>query len=274
MSASGPRIYTHLARRNRDTSKKSIPFDLQAQLALLWKLLTILRHSPESNEIMLDFFADLSILISDLPPFSLSTAWESNADVNNVVGVPDTDGKDIPYLSSNELTYLNDDDNTDSFESVEEHDPLHVVRKLYDAAENLSSKVSSKDRAIALDICLKIAIKSGRCSLMLRVASLLLSEDSHYRDISVKGLSDLRNFYLSVHQDSLSSGSGLSLTSHSLSKHVLSNFAIPKPMKLADFLKSSSVDPSEDSLPGGMLLTFGKADHGKLGHGDAQVKKS
>lgn len=124
--------------------------------------------------------------------------------------------------------------------------------------------------------CLVLAVKSGRESLMLRAISLMKIASISLKEMSKAGhasdLSDLsfpsndfdvlRGDMLQAARKDPTTSSDCSAESHSLS-HILAYKGYNS--KALDNLIEGRRNQ------GGVVLTCGKAEHGKLGHGDTQV---
>ena len=155
------------------------------------------------------------------------------------------------------------------------HDPLGVVQKLLDSAESCTFSTTPEERGPLLSTCLVLAVKSGRLSLLIQVVSVLFSEQGNdQKDKGLDLLEDIR-VYLQDTQHALVShivrrrlhSSTVSKINEGISEGNR-NRAIAE--NAASFLSSSLAKRIDK---GGIVMSFGKADHGKLGHGDNQLHR-
>lgn len=253
----------------------------------------------------------------------------------------DSNGNNSPtnrnILPLPELSYL-------CSEVEDASDPLGVINKLLDSIESFSASQPPSERGIALSLCLAIAIKSGRASLLLQTAVMLITEAESYDDIDTQLLHDIHNMIRSKVDSQMLQTSSLRsrLTTSSAAATVptynkfrlipLPSFAsvpssqpnrfasptsvtsILRRSPLGSYLWSQNVDlksiqneaifdysklsstlllnnnnssqqqhyhhnyhgstsNTSSNLPAGILMSFGKADQGKLGHGDSQLNR-
>ncbi|KAJ1420207.1 hypothetical protein B484DRAFT_132022, partial [Ochromonadaceae sp. CCMP2298] len=174
-----------------------IPANLQFELALLWRSLSVIKSIEGLSEV--DFYENLIPTVKGMPKLSLSTYWEQvcrevreegkgpGVGLASRVGVPDGGSREL--MDMHELDYLKHETRIDR-----RHDPLQLVQQLYSAAAvavgavgGLVSAAYSRD--ILLSACLVIAVKSGRASLLLHLALLLatLSEADANTDAHERG---------------------------------------------------------------------------------------
>ena len=153
-----------------------------------------------------EFFRCFLPQVKALPPLSLSTYWSTidlpDAPAASVVGIAETWAShdatctevDIPILPVAELSYLStaQGDATKTTRSqtsalemeytMQLHDPVGVVQKMFDAAQclcaSLAEVIDARDKAALLEFEITVAVKSGRASLLLSCASSLASSDS------------------------------------------------------------------------------------------------
>ena len=106
-----------------------------------------------------------------------------------------------------------------------------------------------------LSACLALAVKSGRLSLLSQViAVLFLEQGSTLCDVDVALLDDVRKHLNSSNSNSKTSAKNSGSNMESVESCMLGSL-------------------SRRSENGGIVLSFGKADHGKLGHGDTQMHR-
>jgi hypothetical protein len=277
------------------------------ELAMLWRTLSILRYSSDLPQVLQTFYTGLLDILKDVPALSLSNFASDGGETNNLVGIPDSDcegpapsGNDRAHFTVPELAYLHDDDNGAALDEV--NDPLGIVQKLLEIAEGAALAVAPEDRGPLLSACLALGVKSGRASLLLQTACLLLLDDGCSADID-------NGNECSEHGFENNDDSSTSKSAKGSRARARARFSIQKASETVgyrdvslDLLQdivtyvtqrksvaaTSEVCPigGEDSaqidkrltdllkdkiVTGGVALSFGKADHGKLGHGDTQV---
>jgi hypothetical protein len=258
----------------------------QLELLLITKTLDIITSTPGLS--VARFFEEFIEAVNQLPDSSLSTYWkeiykDSLLDFPNRISLVDVkppETKDgsaevdtiVPDIS--ELDYLR----TTAGHSELRHDPLLLVRKLYDtASSSLLSTNDEVERAILLYSCLILASKSSRLSLLLHTISLLYI----FRDESGNGNEGNES-------DPTSKGMGMkksilkklvSRTKELFREHKVrfpsQNEESQKKIKSKVWEKilstSSSSSSSQTSttalntetIRNSLVLSFGKADHGK-----------
>ena len=181
-----------------------------------------------------------------------------------------TTSDDNRVLDLPELLYLSNgtEDAGDPSMLNIRHDPVGVVQKLLDSAESCAFASVPEERGPLLSVCLWLCIKSGRISLICQVASLLLSErGKEFRDMNIDPLQDILEYIKT-----------------SLSLESMSEIDSKKKEQIYGLLVdnknyTSRIDQNilsvihSKEVKGGILLSFGKADHGKLGHGDTQLHR-
>lgn len=266
-----------------------VPVNLQFELALLWRTLSIIKNIDGLS--VVDFYEKFLPTVKAMPNLSLSTYWEEVSNLlvahdaacasqfKSIVGVPtleatptqdgstETKKSDNNLMSIPELDYLKHDDRIDH-----KHDPLQVIQNIYGAAAAYAADASPYNQSILFSACLAIAVKSGRASLLLHVASMIAT--------MISSSSDPEAPYISIDLDPLNDLVNL-----------LSNKALPAvPQQPVPSSKNNSPkqpreneivqfekDPllanatAEERARGegvgagrrGMILSFGKADHGE-----------
>jgi hypothetical protein len=155
----------------------------QLELLLITKTLDIITTTPGLS--VAKFFEEFIEAVNQLPDSSLSTYWkeiykDSLPDFPNRISLVDVKPPEtkegpaevvdtiVPDIS--ELDYLR----TTVGHSEIRHDPLLLVRKLYDtASSSLLSTNDNAERSILLYSCLILASKSSRLSLLLHTIALL-----------------------------------------------------------------------------------------------------
>lgn len=247
--------------------KNRIPLHLQTELALLWRTLSVIHKMPRHADMALEFYSEFLCVVKDVAPLSLSAAWVLNDNdevLENIVGIP-PGGKNeiIPLIAVPELSYLSNADNKDSYEHSDDHDPLDIVQKLFESAESLALELPLADKGVVINVCLSLAVKSGRFSLLSKCIDLLLNMKGYIPNIDSSLLDDIKQF--------MKKQSDSDLNNHKLDKE-FEDILEWKGNFNDNFLESSTQSNSMRTI-GGNLMTCGKADHGKLGHGDTQVHR-
>lgn len=235
-------------KKKAKSRKKCIPAQEQLQLAMLWRTLGIFLKSDDIS-LIVDFFLEFQPTLNASPPLSLSTQWSSDGAADSYIGIPP--GGESTLLEVPELSYLLQEGRADS-DSVlsDDHDPLGLVQKLSDTVECVAQALPNSDRGLLLSVGVAFAVKSGRASLLLNMVNSLTSSTEYICDVPLSLLSDLQAYVSRPHPEKPLAR--ITLSPYDLAVRRI--FATP--------------------LEGGLLLSFGKADHGKLGHGDAQVHRS
>ena len=255
-------IYSHLSTDQKSATDVFIPLQLQTELALLWRTIGLIRYTTETTgnfDLFIAFFEEFLEVVKEIPKLSLSVAWNSSN--GDIVGIPKVqeNANTIPILPIPELSYLHE---VGSIDGSDDHDPLRIVQKLFETAENLALVLPSHERFVLLQVCVALGMKSARISLLLRSISLLLADDGLDSDIGSSCCEDIRSYCLAISND---------WTEEEKSKGCKDTSDDVCPWKQAQAVNDHGTTRKRI---GGMLLTHGKAEHGKLGHGDAQVISS
>ena len=302
-------------RRSRSHST-NIPNETQMELALLWRTLGILRYSMGAPAAIQLFYQDILSSLKLLPMLSLSSynlSVITNESSNN--GTTSINFAGISPIHMNKSPKIEGESNNtnhldSSLETDQDNDPLGLVQKLFDSAENLAMTLLPSERNCVLSFCLLLAVKSGRLSLLIRTALMLSSYDdavestglasSDFIDISL--FDDIINFNESQSIDKTPNtgkmtivGDGVDDTviDHERNEnllhlqsiydkvledcHIFSRWGMRyKSSNLQNILNITS-EYDERSVEKHMLpmnhlvFSFGKGDYGKLGFGDSQV---
>lgn len=169
------------------------PLNVQFELAMLWRTLSVLKSIDVPSVIL--FYQKLIPNLKIMPQLSLSAYWGNNSLVDMHSGSGDIgldgmrEGKSsevniaTSLLNIAELDYLRHEETIDS-----NHDPLQVMQNLYSTAamfilHNLSSSTFGRD--VLLSACLNMAVKSGRISLLLHFVLMVLSLHESYHEIDI-----------------------------------------------------------------------------------------
>jgi hypothetical protein len=287
-----------LILRKRTRSARSVPAGLQMELALLWRTLGILRYSVGIPGVLQSFYQDLLATIVDVEALSLSNFNERCESADNQHNKPgstlsvsfdNSEQVEIPSAGKKrssevlfpvpELAYLAENS---EFEGDDINDPLAIVQKLFNSSESFAAAVPASERSAMHSVCLALAVKSGRLSLLLQSALMLVSEeksDSLRPQQTISNLQILSDIvdYLMIGNDykdlmlQVASKSRLQSfpTSQYLSK-LISNTTDASPQNPKVYIDPAVCHTHENSSKR-ITLSFGKADHGKLGLGDSQV---
>ena len=287
-----------LLLRKRTRSARSVPAGLQMELALLWRTLGILRYSVGIPGVLQSFYKDLLATIIDVDALSLSNFNERCESTDNQrnkqgstlsVGFDNTDRSETSSAGKKrsaevlfpvpELAYLTENS---EFEGDDINDPLAIVQKLFNSSESFASAVPASERSAMHSVCLALAVKSGRLSLLLQSALMLVSEeksDTLRPEQSISNLQILSDIvdYLMIgndYKDLMLQVAGKNRpqsfpTSQYLSK-LISNSTDASAQNPKKYINPAVCHTHENSSKR-ITLSFGKADHGKLGLGDSQV---
>lgn len=237
----------------------------QLELALLWRTINVFLQSDDIS-FAVEFFKELLQVIHELPQLSLSNYWSDGGTMKSAISVlQDQDNlrNESSILPVPELAYLSSD-SEDGFllsGATKKHDILGVVQKLSETAESLAllQQSISCGRDL-LEVSVALGVKSGRASLLLSAANAI-TEFIHNNHIDMCEmdaaiLCDISNYIKNTLKGPVSDWID-----------ILKECDIESDIPTLD----EPNEPINHKLGVGTLLTFGKADHGKLGHGDSQV---
>lgn len=228
-------------------SQTGISTHNQVEIAFLWRTFSLLQYFDD-DDIFLEYFNEFLPHILKLRPLSLADEeFLHNSDPN------DSTKKKYSFLSLRELQYL---------KSIDENSPStpHFVAPLFEAFE---AQYINGGRYEALMICLALAVKSGRSCLLVRCAVHLMK---------VTGSKSFNSLILTDLVEHVKAT--CPKTSLGSLFYGDEDFLAHKSLNVASSDDLLSTDMDEDKLrppPVHAVLTFGKADHGKLGHPDTQV---
>lgn len=260
-----------------------VPVNLQFELALLWRTLSIIKNIDGLS--VVDFYEKFLPTVKAMPNLSLSTYWEEVSNLlvahsasnpvqfKSIVGIPtletvpaqdgssETKKTDNHLMRIPELDYLKHDDRIDH-----KHDPLQVIQNIYGAAAAYAVDASPYNQSILFSACLAIAVKSGRASLLLHMASMIST--------LIANSSDPEAPYISIDLDPLNDV--VDLLSHktlpavppagtSANKHTSEQREENEILRYEkDPLLANSGGDGVGVGRRGMILSFGKADHGEF----------
>lgn len=291
----GPDILLMLLRK-KTRSSKGIQPELQMELALLWRTLGILRYSVGIPGVLQSFYEDLLDTIMNVDSLSLSNFSSLNVSINsyqysrngeNTLSKHEVSAQlSSGQLNSSskksypdflfpvpELAYLKDGND---FEGDEINDPVGIVQKLFNLAEGFAVTVPFAERCAMHSVCLALAVKSGRLSLLLQTAQLLISGDNETNteaeeaELNLQILQDVSEYL----EDGMKNKIRIIASAEKAkyhSNHPYRNKSKQSWRLLSRYIRNGRLLCSHNEMSTGTTLSFGKADHGKLGLGDSQV---
>lgn len=256
-----------------------VPGNLQVELAMLWRTLSLIEGVDGLS--IVDFYEKYTPTVKSMPPLSLSAYWENVAcgrssigNVRSLVGIPrsevpvsgleESETMENKLMNLPELDYLRHGDRIDL-----KHDPLSVVQNLYGAAASIESAANPRNQSILFSACSSLAVKSGRASLMLHFISLITTQmhrdmNEHVISLDIDSLKDIWDFIESGKKRTIIPPESVP---HSLHLEVplnpLAFNATSKAIEVNSGLGSLDSDPMCECKKG-MVLSCGKADHGKV----------
>ena len=270
-----------LPLQNHHKKMTKVPGNIQVELAMLWRTLNII-ESVEGLSIV-DFYEKYIPTIKAMPAMSLSAYWEEvskmiemNKSTENVKrkslvsGKLFINGENITakhsIMNVPELDYLRHQDRMDL-----KHDPLNVVQNIYGAAASIILESSPYNRSILLSACMALAVKSGRASLMLHFISIVSSliatnnEEELYIGIDLDPLKDVCVRLVEAAEQLPADESALLTKQRSCPCQTTKPTISPASVSVLPPRFTSTTSSSEKTEHGrkGMVLSFGKADHGE-----------
>ena len=285
--------------RKKTSLSKGVPAELQIELALLWRTIGIMRYSVGVPAVLTSFYVDLLRTIVDFEPLSLSNFSDDKSDQDNgnqrnghddSISVGLVNANSLGHVSTvavepsrgvifavPELEYLQENS---EFEGDEINDPLGIVQKLFNSSESFASSVPIVEKGAMHSVCLALAVKSGRLSLLLQSALLLVSINIENDTVSESCLSNLQilndiveylaaGYSMRAELANIPNNDGPE-TSIFFSNR--SNMGADEPERLLRFRNNTIRSYGICDQTSKITLSFGKADHGKLGLGISQVK--
>lgn len=251
-----------------------IPLNLQFELALLWRTLSIIKSNNHLS--LISFYEQFLPIIKRMPNLSLSTYWDDISKTNSsFVGIPRdkcTDDRLVEGLVNiAELNYLRHEESIDS-----KHDPLQLVENLYAAAAVFIPNSNHLHRNTVISACLAIAVKSGRASLLLHFTALVSSITDSNQDADIDCIKDICDYLTSLEP---STSQVTKCISRKRKLCAFNDSCVFEPLLYTKRPYSEHVhcfashnnrnSVQNDGIirePGGfenrILLSFGKADHG------------
>ena len=201
------------------------------------------------------FFQDILGVLSKLGPLQLSYVWSRDEERRLILGISNSDIK--PLFSKN---FVNIGSNLD-------HDPFNIIHELVLSCKQSLLMVNTPNDKLPIILALvSMGIKSSRLSIILEaMLQMLLNMDTNVL-IANSITNDTSKIIGAV--DVLSD----------LSTYIKSNKSVHDNCVRKE--EVSQLNLSGDNYPGDsnssseihkVCVSFGKADHGKLGHGDTVV---
>lgn len=229
--------------------------ETQYELALLWKTMEIVKDFEDNS--ITNLFEDLSRKVQSMPDLGLSAYWPLKLKVDGKAQASTTEESDI--LNIRTLSYLKNESKLNM-----KHDPLDLINRLYrTAADSLFDlKFQENDRIILVSACLILAIKSGRASLLLRAIKLLASCLDNSAKLNAALLKDIYQFVSNkLASTPLTSRESTDLWSDPLV--VLGYKHTHNPQQSTRNALTTDEQYGSSEQRGGLILSFGKADHGE-----------
>lgn len=276
--------------KSSKSSLENISLSTQIELSLLWRTLSVMNTFDDPDTILL-FYHDFLRVLRRLPRFALSTLWSQVPDLKGqgdrfigmaLATIPDDESKHTEQNKNRsrafaaELRFLS----SDSLRVHTHHDPLGIVQKMFDMVEsNIRSLhvhcnqggVVVQEYAVLFEMLLALAVKSARLSLIMRTACLLLSDPSRNGVVPLVlpvSVDELLN-ELATYIDQQTNAQSTPITSGSIGRYC----GMTKSLLTKEAMDYSKMAVQMKQFRGGTALSFGKADHGKLGHGDSQLHR-
>ncbi len=248
----------------------NVGLSTQLELLLLNRTLEIIRSTPGLS--IASFYDEFIDVIRRSPQGSLSAYWKlkyNDSSFVSLVGVnadESESGKDdidrLADVTANipELQYLKDIDR-----HIEaRHDPLLVIRNLYDTAVSSLLNSSDEEKSVLLKSALLMSLKSARLSLLLHVITLLYLFKDEMKGIESSAVIELYNRAVElVKQRKLEEGGEY----EKLSSEKLTTITINQGETKIDLNELTPLQFQEkirNDANNSLVLSFGKADHGKV----------
>ena len=149
-----------------------------------------------------------------------------------------------------ELHYLRVNKKNRVCVSSQLHDPIGIVHILQDFVEDVLFQAHAVDRNVPLKTLFLLGVKSGRLSILLRALLLFIKYKETFLGSQMHIFDDIYTFITEIKPS-----------------HAEKESSAPR-------VTRSKFNREAYTGIGGMILSFGKSDHGKLGHGDCQIHRS
>lgn len=210
---------------------------------------------------LVSVYEELFSNVNGLPELSLSMYWEPEVDKNGKVIEPHLFSDGCEILNITTLKYLKREDQLNL-----KHDPLDLINKLYKTASDVvhDQKFHEKDRETLLSACLVLSIKAGRAGLLLRTVNLILNIVGSNATFDSMLLQDVFRFVQNTKkvspQASLLSSA---IDAPAMSTDPLEVFGYKRTSRRTARCEASVSRPAwGPKVRSGMIVSFGKADHG------------
>lgn len=269
---------------SRRIDEESVPHNHSSDMTMLLSTLNIFRNNSD-HSLMAAFFEDFMKVLNKVPPQSLSLVWGKDEVRRKILGFPRMDTTLAMARNKKPAADIQD---PSLWGSNTDHDPLRLTYRLVEACrDSIQHVLLPEERLSIFHALLLLGGKSARAHILLECAWQLLcfgGTDSSYGvgdpqalppqahaqaslTLDVALLSDMRAF-LAACSTGKATAAGIE---HVPSAHLLTD---------ADASGSDVQSPEAEEGTGleagaprrtKLCVSFGKADHGKLGHGDTVV---
>jgi len=257
----------------------SLPVNVSSDMTMFLSTLNIFKSNSD-HSLVVSFFEEFMSVLKKVPPQSLSLVWGQDEARRKILGFPNMDA--ILKVAHNRSNVA-DIQEASLLGSNSDHDPLQLVYRLVEACKDSILHVFGADERLALfHALLAIGIKSARAHILLEGAWQLIcfaeatytigpqvipvkSLDPALPTIDVGLLGDLRAYLAANHapEAGVTGAAGEE---------------VPTLIQDSATLSTTNSDMASSSVSVGkrtkLCVSFGKADHGKLGHGDTVVRLS
>lgn len=227
----------------------------QFELALLLRTLRILKSCPGVS--MVTLFEDMLPVLLAAPDRSLSAYWkekyaDKDKDLVSLVTSGSTDegggSGETKIMGLKELDYLKEAEHADK-----KHDPLSIVRTIFNTALYcFQGPLQPEQVSTLITACSVMGLKSARTSLLLHTALLCFVLKDEIVSIP-------KSLLLEIYK----------IAQDAASRDVVSGL-LPH---IGEFDQQQDAQEQSPHSSSTYVLSFGKADHGKLGHGDLQLNR-
>lgn len=223
----------------------------QLELVLLSRTLDILKNTSSSS--ISQFYNEINDYLKTIPDLSLSAYWKtlfSDTELISLVG----ESKELYETPSSNAGIVNNVKEIEHLKDLEHfeirHDPLLLVRKLFEIANSSLLDVEGKEKKILTSATILLGLKSGRASYLLNsilILYLLKNEIVLEEDASI-----ILNFIQKTNKELLEK---VQLNILKKPKSLLPEIV---PHKQIDDFLFHDLDKINQ-----VAFSFGKADHGK-----------
>lgn len=273
--------------KNHTNSHDTHHVDMEMELTMLWRTLKMLRYSINIPGVLESFYKDLLLIVNQSGPLSLSTTLSTDNITSNSNSSSNTYTDISKRISTAEestpsqVSTLNTEE-ASSFSNTNQN--TNIVQKLYNLSENYALVLHPSQRSTIYLVCLSIAVKSGQLSRLLQSICLLLSAnvETNFQYTNLLIFNDIINYIKISNQNRKNNQieqEKLKFLQYSRTKYrstyILKLLRAPciqfqKPLSYYNNYNSNR-GKYGNYVQNRVTLSFGKADHGKLGFGDTQV---